>query len=147
MFYLYNFCQSRLFDVGVRTITGGGEFKRLGSRLNYVHVIAKGSILSVILDVFAKTAKLFLSCLVQLSIVRGSVVIPWLSARNFFFSVITAKKNICLVGKTRTGALENVSHVTANSILEQCRTFKKLAFLRRFYQREQLKSNRSPAGR
>ena len=38
--------------------------------------------------------KLFLSHFLQVSIVRGSVVIPWLSAGNFFFSVIRAKKDM-----------------------------------------------------
>ena len=66
-----------------------------------------------------KQLKLFLTHFLQVSIVRGSVVIPWLSAGNFFFCSVIRAKNVCLVGKTRTGALENVNHVTANSILEQ----------------------------
>ena len=86
-----------------------------------------------------KQLKLFLSYFLQVSIVRRSVVIPWLQfcSEFFFFPlVIRAKKRYAKSAKQELEHLKTSSHVTANSIIEQCRTFKKLAFLRRLYQRE-----------
>ena len=90
-----------------------------------------------------KQLKLFLSYFLQVSIVRGSVVTPWLSARKMFIQAQELKKDM--------PSRHDVNHVTANSILEQCRTFKKLAFLGRLYQRElkikTVRHTRSPASR
>ena len=48
-----------------------------------------------------KQLKLFLSYFLQVSIVRGSVVTPWLSTRKMFFSVTRAKKRYAKSAKQK----------------------------------------------
>ena len=73
-------------------------------------------------------------------------------SENVFFLGTRAKKRYAKSAKQKLEHLKHdVNHVTANSILEQRRTFKKLAFLRRLYQRElkikTVRHTRSPASR
>ena len=105
VFYLNNCHQSRLFDGGARIIIWWSWVHSTRQQVKLLTRHRKGQY--AVRDIrdfqmrLQKQLKLFLSYFLQVSIVRGSVVTPWLSTRKMFFSVTRAKKRYAKSAKQK----------------------------------------------